>query len=319
MKKITVLTLVTLVLLISLPFSFFIQQVSASQPIVTIEIEQTEDADVSAGSTCEAKFAGTVTCDTRGLGQNVQSVIINLVGSTDYNWPVKISPPTIVFEPMGVDTKEFNAIVMLQPETSVLQQITLLITGTATLQPGMLMYNVPPASASIKIKPYIVCEISCSNPYQCVSPGTSVDFILEVQNFGNCQGRFTTDFEITGGQNTNDWVVQFNEQSVTVNEKSGKNISIKIKVPNNAPDGKYDIYVRFTPDIEEGNQTYSVKEFPLRVEVKGGLFGIGTYPTYVIIILIIVIIISVLFWKRKPLKAMITSKRSNQKKAVSRV
>jgi hypothetical protein len=279
-----------------IPFS-----ATASQPIVTLDLNNPiASANVEPGETGVALFTGTVECDQRGVGQNVQGVIVTLAASTDLDWPATINPVQMAFRP-GETSKPFDVSVTVPPETSVFQVCNLDISGTARPYPGMLVYNVPPASGMIEVEPYMNFMLGYEDESKCSEPGSSEDFKFFILNFGNYDETFNISLAPTNSKEVlEEWDIEFSEDSTEIAEKNTKMISFKVNIPRSASSGKHDITIKVTSTgIAEDQNTIQSMSISFRVDVEWGLLGLGTYPSLALIIILIVICIAMVVAKMK--------------------
>ena len=287
-----------------------------AKPDVTLHIDEDEaEVDVSANSDGMGEFNGTVVCNMKGVGQNVQSVKVEL--HTDCEWPSGISPYEFTFEPGGESTREFTATVRVPNYNPASQGGTMEIWGLATPQPGTLEYYVDPIEGIIKIKPYskftfVVQEPSYLKPIKAGEPGEKLDFILQVRNRGNFEDTFRLSLADNNSQIDKDWSITFSENDFTLDEQKEKMVEVTVEIPDFIWDGRHRIVIECTScgSTEEENQ---ITQFcTLYVDVEdAGIYGLGTWSWYALFI-ILAALIGFIVWKRKSILARFKRNRKTK-------
>jgi uncharacterized membrane protein len=256
--------------------------------------------NVEPGESGVAIITGTVECDQRGVGQNIQGVIVALTATCQNNWQATVNPAQLNFRP-GETSKTFDVTVAVPLESSVNEGTTVTVSGTARPYPGMLVYTVPPASAMITIDPYMYLMLAYEDDSKCSEPGSSENFKFYILNIGNYDDTFNISLAPTNSNEVlEEWDIDFSEDSTEIAEKNTKMISFKVDIPRSASSGKHEIAIKVTSTGITGVQsTVQSKTIPFYVNVEWGILGLGTYPSVALIIILIVICIALVVAKMK--------------------
>ena len=132
-----------------------------------------------------AYIDGIVHCDIKGFGSNVQKIVVELEGNVEHDgWNIVITPTTLIFEPLGPETQNFEVTITASDDLSSDLTSTVTIRGTATLEPGATSYDVDPAYATVRVKPFMLCLCTGDMSGQ-GEPGDMVKFYIKLENKGN--------------------------------------------------------------------------------------------------------------------------------------
>jgi hypothetical protein len=277
---------------------FLIPNVSASQPEVTLHPVDS-DLEIDTQDDQSASVRGFVRCDTRGFGQNVQKIIVNLDAQVDHDdWGASAFPVTMIFEPLGPSEQNFEANVVAPQHESASKTSQLTISGIAMVQPGGVTYDVEPIYAVITIKPFMLCISEGVTNKDCEA-GDVLDFGITINNFGNYDETFQVQTGEGFGGATANWVVTFSDERINVNEKSKGDFEITVKVPDSADKGTYSIPITILSQAtEEQVQPTEVAHFELYITVDYEILGMG-FGSFMLFIILLVVILLTVVWKRK--------------------
>jgi hypothetical protein len=266
------------------------------RPIRFIEGEEEQIADVSPGANGSVFFPGIIMVETSS-GSEVQDVFVSLNGSTGLNWPVTIVPSQILAKP-GIE-ETFTVKVLVPPETSNFISDTLTVSGTAEPNPGTEKYNLSPITGSIRIAQFYKFALECDDPSKDVGLGEQVQFQLKIWNYGNGRDTFAVRILDLDKLSANGFTVELGTNTVEVDEKSLKEISIMVKAPSDKSKlGNQTIEVEVKSEqqaVLEGSAF--PKTYPIKVEVKDE--NKESTPGFEVSFAIVAIAIMIIICKRR--------------------
>ena len=109
-------------------------EAKGSEPVIILSLDQEEIfVDVNSLGICRCNFTGTIYCNMTKMGQDVQSVTVEL--DANARWPSVITPCEYTFESGGPDTADFTALVGVPSHTEAYIADTITIGCHANLQP----------------------------------------------------------------------------------------------------------------------------------------------------------------------------------------
>ena len=275
---------------------------SGAQSEIKINPDKYEiEADVGPGAGNRVVFTGYVECEPNAFGENVHEIKVELNVSINDGWNATIDPKTIIFERMGESYQDFEIFITAPRFLNIFKAGTLHITGKAKSSPGMIHIGVEPTWGIITIKPYMVMNVTGPKNHILCKPGDQINYVLNITNNANYNGRFKSTFSNSDQEVFNNWIVDFSSRSFIIQEGKSWNNDVTIYVPKDASAGKYRIVIDTITENLTSNNTMIIKQYYLFIEVEAmGIFGLGTWSWYALVILIVVII-SVVVWKRKNL------------------
>lgn len=189
--------------------------------------ESSKVIDASPGADRTVIFNATLTSDcatayTVSLEVDEKSII-------PLGWSVAVSPSGVRHE-SGPHTDYISVIVRAPPEESYAETATIVIQSYTSRADVGFSYYGGSGAVSASVKPFYRISIACDKPYQEVSPGTEMYFNILVTNLGNINDIFK--IEISNIDDFPGWVIQPENSTVSVPEKSAQTARIKILTPH---------------------------------------------------------------------------------------
>ena len=292
-------------------FSLLSGLAKGSQPEVTLQLDNEEaEVDVGPGSSGIANFTGTVTCDMRGAGQNVQAVDVTL--HSECVWASIVAPSSFTFVPWGEKTAEFEVKITVPNFTPTRTMETVIISGTANTIPGPFIYSVEPVEGIIKILPYTNFILTCERPKKNTDAGNKVEFQVKIMNRGNYEESFNLRVSKSESNIGSDWNIMISEEKIVLEEFKEEFFSVIGSIPKSESSGTYLIVIEAIPGMEGNNNETMITQYRLFVKVKGGgVFGLGYWSWYALFI-ILGVLIGVVGWKRKAIYSRFKRKRKKR-------
>lgn len=261
--------------------------------------EETQYADSRPGENNSVIFTGMID-GSYFSGSNITKIVCSLKAEikqiwysddneVHQNWFSEVSPEIIE---LGKDEiKEFKVIVIVPPETSFYSKGELKVTGTAVTYPDNRMYSVNEINGKIRILYYEDWQISSTEVSKTIKRGETATYRITIHNLGNGQDIFFQDVGNSNELRKSDIRVEF-PINTELDEKSSKDIILKVKTNENTPPGSYPIeFLSYPTDVEdiEGTENEFYKITVLLI-IEPDFIEEYLWPSLIITVIIIVIV-----------------------------
>ena len=227
----------------------------------------TAEAYVGPGQTGIATFSGILTCNITGLGQNTQTITAKLTARID-DWDAGVSPDEIEIEPDDEKTVPFSVTVKVPRFTSSTETREVVISGSATLEPGGQTYPIEPVIGKVTVKEYIMLTISCDKPYLETERGGTVYFILNIRNDGNTECPITITIDNLEELREFGFKLELSDSDLILSERGDAEVKVTVETPEK-DDGIFKIDVTVKSNLSEdmdredvGYYTFFVRMVP---------------------------------------------------------
>lgn len=243
---------------------------AAGKPVVTISLDQpSQTAHVAPGQDGMVTFTGSVNCRmTFSVG--LEQVIVSLISEAG-GWTTSLTPSTMAFTREITDIP-FTCAVKVPPRTSHQISGELSISGKAHVVPGApINHNVDPVKAAIYVQQFYKFQVSCTKPFQEVSPGDQFAYQINIKNVGNSQDTVMIVLDPRIEQELMDkgWAIQFSNNQYIIDEGSEQVVKINIQPPQEWNVWKNEV------------MTIKLKIFSYQAQSLGEIPVESTYPLYV--------------------------------------
>jgi len=222
------------------------EDASAAQVTGTIALDQdVVTAHVGPGEDGIVEFTGTVTVDSIGPGENVQTIEVSLTASSD--WPATITPSSMMCSASQVGTPmPFEVTVRVPNFADATTVGEVVVNGRIRTVPGALYHNLAPATGVIEIAPYAILYVRCDEPVREARSGDTAAFTLDVKNDGNYYANVSTELEDDEDWMFRGWNIDFPINDISLDIGASETIWVRASVPGNADDQTYALIFRFT-------------------------------------------------------------------------
>lgn len=257
--------LLSLLLLIAL----LPRNVSAAQPVATISLYEAEkSAAVEPGALGMVNFTGIVEASMIGPGQNLQSVTVHL-GVDAGDWDASVSPSSFDFsQGEGSAGKAFSVTVAVPLGIPAGTEREVVVSGTATAQPGGQTSDATPATGSIVAAPYYIMNFSCSEPEKKGKPGDTLHYDLLLKNEGNAPTYYSLGTEKEHLFTEIYGSISYTRKTVELGDHREKLMGLTIKLYPDAPPGTYQLNIWSVPHGENSSYAGEAKVVNITVEVE---------------------------------------------------
>jgi len=229
----------------------------------------TAEADVRPGEHGITYFTGILTCNVTGVGQNTQTIIVKLTARTD-DWAASVLPDDIEIEPDEDKTVPFSVSVRVPNHTSSTETREVVISGSATLEPGGQTYPIEPVTGTVSVKKYNLISVSCNEPYKQIDGGETVYFFLDITNEGNAECAITITINNLEELREYGFEIEMSDSTMTLNEKDVVMIKITVKTPEkNNEVFRIDVTIRSDSSEDMDREDVSYYTFFVRVVMSG--------------------------------------------------
>jgi len=272
-------------------------EAKGSEPAITLSLDKEEIyVDVCSLGLCRGNFTGTISCNMSKMGQDVQSVKVEL--RADGSWPTAITPSEYIFEFGGPDTVDFTAVVGIPAHMEASRVGIMIIECDANLQPSNATI-VTSIEGAIRIKPYTSFITACYVPYYEVESGSTVDFTLYIRNLGNSEALFSLEVSRENSTIDKKCEIFFPQNHFIIDTYTEELVLVRVIIPKNTPTGTYLFYIKVTSVVENGFNESEVDYHPLFVRVENrSTYYIGIYSLIGIGIALLSAVVIIL-WKRR--------------------
>ena len=279
--------------------------------LVTIEIyEEGQDANkiakVGPGDLRSITFNGNVLLSSDFPGKNLEQVFVTLRASIeDDDWSAMVTPPVVVFPYQDnnfVSHEESFILMILAPFRAPVSEHSITVTGEWMSSPANLAGQAEEGHVKVTVLPFPDLLLNSMDSLIETSPGSSLDFILEVRNRGNDVDDFMIEIINEDSLNRGGWSIELESSTVEDVPSWGyKNVTIRVHSPQRFTIWKnqiQEIIVRVTSLSLPGTdyEGFGTKEYPLFYYERGVYFP--PEPTICSIIGIIVFIIIIVWYRR---------------------
>lgn len=185
--------------------------------------DASKDADVAPGKSGTVTFQGMI--DVLNPTTGDQTTVSLRVNS---RWPAVISPSAFVVQQSS--QIPFSVTVIVPPRTLRSDTANIEVGGTwqtLSSQTG----NVNPAGAVVNILQYFQLSMECNRPYQEVSPGDEMTFVVWIHNEGNEADDFDLDIGNLKRLNDGGWTIQISKTSMTIYAREKDKFTLSVNTP----------------------------------------------------------------------------------------
>ncbi len=246
-------------------------------PTITIEAEPQAEVDVSPGSRCLTTVIGNVTCEST----TPEDVIVRLSLSRS-ECRASISPPVMVFEGMGTETKELKVNISLSMKTSSYENPTATIIGTWTQ--GGVSSEVEPFTIRVIVLPFSKARIWSQGPEE-VTADESIGFPIFINNIGNVDDLYRMEI-VNRDELRKKGIIVETIEDISIEEGGSVELEVNVRTSSDTPLKVHRIGIVTTSLISGEPVVY---EYSLYIRVKAGIVQILTSPLTLLLIAIVII------------------------------
>jgi len=274
--------------------------VAVGPPIVTVQFDDgydMQEAEVGLSIAGIIDIPGTVQADIRPGGA-VQQIRVNLIARTDANWGASVTPPQIVLT--SNERIPFTLIVAVPPRESCQTVGVVTLSGNAQTDPGATESEIEPITTTVLVEQFCSFRVSSRNSEISTTPGSRVEFDMEILNFGNGRDRFLIEVINSDDLESDGFSVKLSNEMIEIEERSEGNIQIMVNSPTGTSSlGKHDIKVMVTSE-NENSATPRANYIDFTINVKGHYFFFTTeFLIFLGIIVTIIVGIVILRIRKK--------------------
>ncbi len=262
-----------------------------------------EEASVGPGEPGMVRFTGVLTCNISGIGQNTQTINVQLSAKAG-EWPVSVTND-IEIEPDDEKTVPIEAIVRVPNFTSSTETGKLVISGVATLDPGGQTYQIEPVEGEIIINPYYLLSLNCLEPYLEADGGETVFFRLTVTNNGNIDTTVLISIYNEDKLNERGFEIELSDEEVFIIEGGMADIQITVELTDTDKEELNNLQVKVKATIPDDTYRPELQYYEFYVRIKpGGVYYLIDQWIYIIVVIGIISFISLgIFILRKKTRA----------------
>ena len=281
----------TTIILIGTVIIFIPDKTMAVPPDVTLSFDESEvEIDVGTGESSIGTFNGRITSRN-----HAQPIEVNLAVEVGYG-QTTIDPMSLILG-VGINEETFQVTVRGDPFSSVGTH-PIIVTGTAQNIPGGIIYDLESLEGIIKIKPYMIIRVNSTDHDITGKAGENVEISMTITNQGNYYEHYEVSLSDKNEPNVENWEVStIMDMPLLAMPGQNHTIILKITIPNDVPDGKYEIIMSISGGVDSEGTAFE-QGYSLYINVQSGGFSAYTWP-WLVSAIIVVLLIIVVIWKRK--------------------